>query len=599
MPFQNIINFFLKYVSQKRHFKVFVMKTILLLAFLSFSFSLENFAQKTEKKVPQRSKTEPFRISHGKSFSASAPQSYRIRTDNSAETNRNIISRDFSDALKIIKNFYVIGNKIDYNEIVKTSISSMLHALDPHSNYFDPAEYKELLSSQRSEYSGIGAIIESFQRKGKDHIYVISTFPNSPAYQATLRFGDRIVAVNGEYVIGKSSLHVRDQLRGRKGTSVHLKVERADTKLIEKIVLKRERIVQPSIQDAYMLRRGIGYIDLSGGFNYSTNHELSATLKYLQRQGMTSLILDLRDNPGGILEQAVRTAEKFLSYGKVIVTQRGRFLVDNLTWKSRNKSPINYPLIVIVNGESASASEIVAGTLQDHDRALIVGEKTFGKGLVQNVIDLPFGSGLTLTTAKYYTPSGRLIQRDYSTGSLYDYYKHETIFSNKTKKIPMKKTANGRTVYSSDGITPDEIVKSPEMTETQKKLWDPIFFFSRDLAYGRVPDFENYRIKPQINIDKRINTKDFPVTRELISRFKNFVKSEDYVNISSTEIDAEIDFILNEVNYNIASAAYGSIIARQVLIENDVHVNRAISMLPKARQLAKLAFKRRRKSSRK
>jgi carboxyl-terminal processing protease len=260
---------------------------------------------------------------------------------------------------------------------------------------------------------------------------------------------------------------------------VRLTIERADTKRIETVELKRSRVPQPSLPDAYLLRAGVGYIDLTEGFNYTTAEELKAALKELHAQGMKSLILDLRGNPGGILDQAVKVTEKFLPAGSQIVTQRGRFRIDNRTWNSADKNAETMPLVVLVNEQSASASEIVAGALQDYDRAIIVGEKTFGKGLVQSVINLPYGSGLTLTTARYFTPSGRSIQRDYENSGLYEYFNHKTSLSEQEKNKPLARTVTGRKVFGGDGILPDETVKTAKLTATEISLLDPIFFLQR------------------------------------------------------------------------------------------------------------------------
>ena len=322
-------------------------------------------------------------------------------------------------------------------------------------------------NDQRSEYFGIGSTISNYRDNSTYETFVISTFPDSPAARAGLRYGDKFIAVDGVKVSGKSSSYVRDLVRGKRGTTVRLTIERFDTRKIETIDLKRNRVPSPSIPDAYLLRQNIGYIDLSEGFNYTTVDEFNAVLSELKSQGMTSLILDLRDNPGGVLEQSVRLAEKFIPRGQTIVSQRGRFAIDNRVWKSENRNPENFPLVVLVNENSASASEIVAGALQDYDRALIVGENTFGKGLVQSVINLPYNSGLTLTTARYYTPSGRSIQRDYQNGSLYDYYIHKNQNLPDDKLLKPAKTITGRTIYGGNGITPDEVEKSVQFNRDE------------------------------------------------------------------------------------------------------------------------------------
>lgn len=547
------------------------------------------FAQTKERTVSQIPEIEPFRISKGSSFSASRTGNLNRNTFSGREQ----IAKDLADALQIIEQNHFHGDKIDYSNLVKSSIGSMLQTLDPHSNYFDPREFNELLTDQRSEYFGIGTSIANYTKNGVTDTFIVSPFPNSPAYNANLRFGDKIIAVDGANITNKSSAFVRDKVRGAKGTVVRLTIERAGTNISETISIRRNRVPQPSIPDAYILREGIGYIDLSDGFNYTTEEELTVALSELHKRGMKSLILDLRGNPGGILEQAVRVAEKFLPAGKTIVSQRGRFNIDSRTWKSRNKSDEKLPIVVLVNEQSASASEIVAGALQDYDRALIVGDKTFGKGLVQSIINLPYGAGLTLTTAKYYTPSGRSIQRDYSSGNLYDYYNHKTNFDDKEKKKFESKTASGRKVFGGDGIKPDEIVKTTFFNKNQVALLDPIFFFSREIAAGKVSGFENYANSKSVRFGLKINSGDLLINEKMLDEFEKYV-TNNWKNLSST-VKPEKDFIKRRLRFNLATSVYGNVAANQTLIENDPQIAKAVEALPKARQLALSADKNLRK----
>lgn len=545
--------------------------------------SLTVFAQ-TEKSISQLPEIEPFKITRGSSFSAS---SNGIKKSVASETN---ISKDFSEALEIIRNNYVDKKSIDYNELTKSSISAMLRSLDPHSNYFDAGEYEELLDDQRSEYFGIGATIANYREKENYETFVVSTFPDSPAGRAGLRFGDKFIAVDGEKVSGKSSSVVRDKVRGKRGSVVRVTIERFDTRRVETIEIRRNRVASPSIPDAYLLRQNIGYIDFSEGFNYTTNDEFNAVLSELKSQGMTSLILDLRDNPGGVLEQSVRIAEKFLPRGQTIVTQRGRFPIDNRIWKSENRSPETFPLVVLVNEGSASASEIVAGALQDYDRALIVGENTFGKGLVQSVINLPYKSGLTLTTARYYTPSGRSIQRDYEHINLYDYYAHKTDSTADKSNLKPMKTLTGRTIYGGNGITPDETEKAQQFNRVQSELLDPIFIFSREIVAGKVRNFENYHVTMPVKFGQRIRSGNFPVSDAMLVSFNDFVK-RNYPEISPSELEKEKPFIAERLRYFLATANFGIIAAEQILIENDPQITKAVSSLPRAQQLALAAQK--------
>ncbi|HEX7773161.1 MAG TPA: S41 family peptidase, partial [Pyrinomonadaceae bacterium] len=233
------------------------------------------------------------------------------------------IERDFDEALKMIEEQYVDGQKLNYNDVFKSSIIGMLRSLDPHSNYYDKEEFDELKTDQRSEYYGIGASIQNYIHGDQADTYITATFDRSPAGRAGLRYGDRIVEVDGVKMTGKSSLEVRDKIRGPRGSTVKLTLERAADKRIEKVEIVRDAVPQPSIPDAYMLKPGVGYIDMTRGFNYTTTDELLDAIDRLHAKGMTSLVLDLRNNPGGLLDQAVVVSDLFLTSG-MIVSTRGR-----------------------------------------------------------------------------------------------------------------------------------------------------------------------------------------------------------------------------------------------------------------------------------
>src|SRR5256714_8173242 len=334
------------------------------------------------------------------------------------------VEQDFNEALSVIQAHYIEGNKLDLNNVYKSSIIAALRTLDPHSNYFDKEEFDELKTDQRSEYFGIGASIQNYAIGDSADTYVAATFDNAPASRAGLRFGDRIDEVDGVSMHGKLSAEVRDKIRGPRGSHVKITITHASTGKVDIVEIVRDVVPQPSVPDAYMIRPGVGYIDMTHGFNYDTAEGLQSALDRLHARGMNSLVLDLRNNPGGFLDQAIHVAEAFLPSGQLILTQKGRNGLRDNTHVSRNNSPDPIPLVILINENTASASEIVAGAMQDHDRALIVGQTSFGKGLVQSIIPLDYGAGLTLTSAKYYTPSGRLIQRDYTDSSFYDYYTH-------------------------------------------------------------------------------------------------------------------------------------------------------------------------------
>lgn len=530
--------------------------------------------------APLNATGEPYSISRGSTFTASG----------GSESAARRIAVDIREASEIIDRNYFDRGASEKKELSKSSITGMLHALDPHSNYHDAAEWRELLDDQQSGYTGIGVTIADFRLGDAADTFVLSTRPGTPAAQAGLRFGDRIVAIDGEKMSGRASSFVRDKIRGTEGTSIHLTIEHAAGNLVEIVSLRRKRVSQPSIPDAYMLRPGVGYIDLSEGFNYTTADEFDKAMRELKRGGMKSLILDMRGNGGGIVDQAVKIAERFLPAGTVIVTQRGRAPMDNRTWKSSNPTPETMPLVVLVNNETASAAEIVAGAFQDEDRALIVGEKTYGKGLVQTVINLPGKTGLTLTTARYLTPSGRSIQRDYSKGELYDYFNHKTPAAAIDTPFFEARTITNRRVFGGDGIQPDKAAELDRITSIQVSLLDPIFFFTRELINGRINGREAYRTEPS-SFGKRIAHRDLPVSQTLIDDFNRFATSNAGGRLSSEALKNNALFIRLRLRHSLIMSSFGTVSANQILTEDDPQVGRSVEALPRAAQLADLARK--------
>ncbi|HKO61681.1 MAG TPA: S41 family peptidase [Pyrinomonadaceae bacterium] len=507
-----------------------------------------------------------------------------------------VIEKDFEEALQVIQDHYVDGRKLDYNQVFKSSILGMLRSLDPHSSYYDREEYEELKTEQRSEYFGIGASIQNYLVRDTLDTYITSTFRGSPAWRGGLRYGDRIVAVDGVKMTGKTSLEVRNRIRGPRGSVVRVTVERASDRKTQVVSITRDSVAQPSVPDAYMIQPGVGYIDMTRGFNYTTSDELREALDVLQSKGATSLVLDLRNNPGGFLDQAIRVAEVFLPYGQLILTQKGRNGLRENTYRSRNRSADSTPLVILINESTASASEIVAGAMQDHDRALIVGETSFGKGLVQSIIPLDYGGGLTLTSAKYYTPSGRLIQRDYSDHGLYDYFTQGGSRRNGEKKPvgPERKTDTGRAVYGGGGITPDEPVQVEAVTTAQRRLVSPLFGFTRDLVNGRIPGMGHYRVPGGINFNHELQSQEFTVDRRTLKAFEDYLAGDPALAKLAPLVRRNRSFIQLQLRYNVVTAAYGRTMADRVLVvTEDEQIARAIEVLPRAKDLAMAAMSRR------
>ncbi len=504
------------------------------------------------------------------------------------------IERDVSEVLTLIQDKHYSGADLNYNGLFKTAIDSMLHTLDPHSNYFDAKEFEEFRTSQSSQYFGIGATINDLRDKDENVLgtYIKATFNGAPANRAGLRYGDKIVEINGESVVGKEFPYVRDRLRGPRGTIAKLTVERFGTKKRVAVEIVRDAVSTPSIQEAYMLRPGVGYIAMTGGFNRTTFDEFRQEMTKLKAAGMNNLIIDLRSNGGGLVNQAYYVANTFLGDGQTIFSQKGRLDGTARSYPATNENPDNTPIVIMVNGSTASASEILAGALQDHDRALIVGENSFGKGLVQNPYPLEYGSMLLLTIAKYETPSGRLIQRDYSDGNLYDYYtdggSYEDNEKPKRPKGAETQTDSGRTVYGGGGIEPDVPVKPDTITRKranyQGSLIDPLFSFSLKLAYGNVAGFESYRVDKAIVFDYDLKTTDFLITPKLYDAFKAYAVTE--YGAKANEIETEKEFVLRMLRTELVTAAYGTQTSPQVYRDYDTQIKRAIESLPKAKQMA-------------
>ena len=508
------------------------------------------------------------------------------------------IKSDLSEALSVIQSNYIDGRKLDYNSIFKSSISGMLSVLDPHSTYFDPIEYASFRTEQRSEYFGIGATIEDLREGSDVNTYIRATFPDSPAARAGLRFGDRIVAVDGNSMKGKTYPEVRKFLLGPRGTTVKVTVEHAASKQSETVNIVRDAVSLPSIAQAYMLKPDVGYVAMTGGFNLTTADEFEQALKYLHSKGMNMLVLDLRGNRGGLLIQAVRVANTFLQHGQMIVTQKGRFRDSSQSYAAMNENPDNVPVVVLVNGDTASAAEIVAGALQDHDRALIVGETTFGKGLVQFPFQLDYDSALLLTIAKYYTPSGRLIQRDYSNGGFYSYYFPGGLAADKSTQTtpqsgPESHTDTGRAVYGGGGISPDEVVKPGLITAAERHLRDVLFAFSLELTTGRAQGFDQYKIQHAIEFDHELSNDDYPITDALFQALKKFAASKPIYKVTPDQLDKSRTFAERQLRYNLLSAAYGYRTATQIFNDGDPQISRAVDAMPRARELALAASRAR------
>ncbi|MGH9946137.1 MAG: S41 family peptidase [Pyrinomonadaceae bacterium] len=432
------------------------------------------FAQAEESR-PFGNDNSSFSISTGSMFAASPKKSAAVNPAVVRTPAITTITNDMDEAITIIRRNYASSQKGSDGNLIDSAIESMLHQLDPHSSYFTREEFRELTNDHQGRYVGIGTTISSFARNGQIDTYVLSTAKNSPAERAGLCFGDRIVEVDGKAVTGMTSLEVRNLVRGPLGSSVRLTVERADGTIIRNISLNRNNVAHPSIEKYLMLDDRVGYITLTDGFGYTTAAEFDAAFLDLKRKGMSSLIIDLRGNGGGIMDEAIKIAENFLPFGQTIVSQRGRYVSENRVWRSQNRRSETLPLVLLVDNDTASASEILVAAMQDNDRAVVIGKRTFGKALVQSVYQLDDGSGLAITSDRYFSPSGRSLQRDYSDSGLYDYFRHTNHGALIDSPQNASRTLKGRVVFGGDGIQPDKIVDGFENDKKRSAMIDRLF----------------------------------------------------------------------------------------------------------------------------
>ena len=489
---------------------------------------------------------------------------------------------DYKEAMDVIDANYV--GSIDHDEVADSSMQAMLWTLDPHSSYFTQEEFRKLDEEQSSQFYGIGVSI----LQHRDGVYVQSVIPDTPADKAGLRYGDRFLMIDGKDATEYSSAEVSKNVRGQRGTSVHVKIERVSAPSPIELDIVRGGVPLPSIRNFFMLPNSIGYVGLTGGFQQTTSEELSVALADLKKRGMKSLILDLRGNPGGILEQAIAVVSKFVPAGKTVVSVKGANATELRELRSTGGATENFPLVVMINGGSASASEIVAGAIQDYDRGLIVGSDSFGKGLVQRVFRLPYGSGLTLTTARYYTPFGRSLQRDYSSGSIYDYYTHgqdnpetaDTDAKPKPAGVAVT-TPSGRTLYGGRGIEPDIVVPGQKFNALRGRVNEAAFFFVRQLVAGKIPGYEAQKVEKQ-SFKQVLQPNEFSVNDRLFEAFRTFAAGEAKNGLTAENINSMADYARTRLREEIATANYSTEAGIQALLETDPQILKAIEVMPQA-----------------
>jgi carboxyl-terminal processing protease len=495
-----------------------------------------------------------------------------VRATSSDVTTLQDSVKSFTRVLSIVQKNYAIAVDTDH-AIYSGAIPGMLRVLDPHSSFFDPRAYANLREDQRGRYYGVGMTIVP-----RDNFtYVLSPMPGSPAFRAGIRPGDVIMAVDSKSTEGLSSSEVADMLKGPKGTVVHITMKRVGYAESMNFTVTRDEIPKHSVDIDFEVHPGIGYIKLSG-FNETTDTELATALKDLDATKLDGIVLDLRGNPGGLLNEAVAVSDMFLDKNQLIVSHHGRSSPERRYYAVRGNRGVTVPLVVIVNGGSASASEIVTGAIQDHDRGLVVGEQSFGKGLVQTVSGLSENTGLALTTARYYTPSGRLIQRDYKDISLYDYlYNHKN-----PAPTEVKLTDSGRQVTGGGGITPDVAIAPAKLNPFQETLLRREVFFAYQ---GGVGNFTTYFLgmRPEI-------TKDFAATDDVLKVFRGYLDKEK-VPYTDADIAANLSWIKREIRKEVFISVFGLTEGYKVDLEDDVQLQKAVESLPQARALYENARK--------
>src|SRR5215472_2567936 len=507
------------------------------------------------------------------------------------------IENGYAEAIAKVEEKY--ASEIDYEKATQAAIQGMLFTLDPHSVYFPAAEFKKLKEDQSSSFYGIGVQI----LRHDDGVYIQSVVDGTPASRAGLRYGDRILEVDGKDARDWSGEEVSRNVRGDRLKSVELRVERVGEEVPTTVKIIRDAVPLPSIRNSFMISPGTGYIGLVGGFQHTSDDELREAIANLKKEQMRQLVLDLRNNPGGLLDQAIDVASEFLPRDKTVVSVKGRSeYYEPAVYKSNGRDPEEMALVVLINRNTASASEIVAGAIQDHGRGLVAGETSFGKGLVQHVFQLPYNTGLTLTTARYYTPYGRSLQRDYSSGSLYDYYvrhdqnddqqptqpgqpsPNETTPQTRGSNSPAFRTAAGRVFYGGGGITPDIEARSLTATPARARIIEAAFYFNRVLSAGKIPGFESYRVD-KVDYERSPKPSDYPITDRLVEAFRNFVRKEQ-PRLQVPQIDSDLDFVKLRLRVEIVTAAFGADAGQRILLESDPQALRAINVLPDARRLA-------------
>jgi len=507
-----------------------------------------------------------------------------------SEDNLRDSIRKFNDVLTFTEKYYV--EEVDTQKLVEAAINGMLNELDPHSVYIAPEQFTQVEESFRGDFEGIGIEFQVVN----DTLTVVSAISGGPSEALGILSGDRIVKIEDASVIGISNDDVRKKLRGKAGSEVKVTISRVGVSKLIDYKIVRDKIPLYSVDTHFMINENTGYVSVSR-FSETTYDELVDALEDLNKNKMNQLVIDLRGNPGGYLNQAVKISDLFISGKKKIVYTEGRRKeFDEVYYAAESSKFEDIPLIILINRGSASASEIVSGAVQDWDRGLIVGETSFGKGLVQRQFDLPDNSALRLTISQYFTPSGRLIQRDYKNKKNKEEYYSEMGEDEETEGNnidhtaeqdsvrPEYKTEKGRIVYGGGGITPDYIVKSELVTPYTQNLLRTNVFYTFILSYL---DKNTEAIKNKYKEDLIFFKKDFKISEEMLKNFIEYAKTKE-VAFNEEEYNKDKEYIASRLKAQIARNYWKNEGWYSVLLNEDDQLNKALTLFNEAKELAKL-----------
>ncbi|HVK39727.1 MAG TPA: S41 family peptidase [Candidatus Kapabacteria bacterium] len=496
--------------------------------------------------------------------------------------------RKFNDVLSIVQKNYV--DDVDTEKLVESAINGMLNQLDPHSIYLPAEKQKSEEEKFSGNYEGIGIEFDVL----RDTITVISPISGGPSAALGILAGDRIVKIDDKNAVGISREDVPKRLKGPKGTQVKVTVVRTGSSDPIVFDIKRDRIPMYTVDASFVDENGTGYVRINR-FGEQTYREMMTSLDRLAEQGMKQLVLDLRYNPGGYMQQAIRIADEFIPGGKkLLYTKSERRGVEDEFMSEDGQRWENIPLIVLLNSGSASASEIVAGAVQDLDRGLVVGETSFGKGLVQLPFPLSDGSAVRVTVSRYYTPSGRLIQRPYKDGDEYyrEAYTRDEEEGNNTDHAhdatdttrPVHRTASGRKVLGGGGITPDYIVKPDTIMQTSVDIFRKNVFTEYIDRYMRTSQTE---LKSRYGTDSRRFMREFQISAAQMADFLKLAK-EKGVDVKTEQIAADETYLKNTLKSRIARVIFGDNEATEVALADDKQYRKATSLFPEALRISKL-----------